>query len=168
MSNISDAELDLLMAEGNIRRLYGRYSDAVWRKDVAAFRDCYAEDAIWKIAGRTLRGRTEIGDFFAMTLVPSLRVMFWSSLQTLDLQGAMATGRTQVTELIKRNDGSARRTLAIYHDRFVRLQAGWRFQFHHYEMQYSGPPDLSGPYLECTDYGPPPAMPSADGPTPVP
>jgi uncharacterized protein (TIGR02246 family) len=163
-----DAQLAFLLAESGIRQLYGRYADAVWRKDIAAFAACFTEDAVWKIAGRTVRGRTEIGSFFEMTLVPSARVMLWPGVPVLDVGDHMATGRTQVTELIKRKDGSARRTLAIYYDRFVEAEGTWRFQWHHFNLYYLGPPDLSGSYIECLEYGPPPTMPAPDDPTSVP
>ena len=168
MTKSDQAQLAFLVAESGIRQLYGRYADAIWRKDITAFSDCFTENAVWKIAGRTVRGRTEIGGFFKMTLVPSERVMMWSGVPVLDVTGNIATGRTQITELIKRKDGSAKRTLAIYFDHFVESDGVWRFQWHHFNLHYLGPPDLSSSYLDCMEYGPPPAMPGPDDPTPVP
>jgi uncharacterized protein (TIGR02246 family) len=168
MTSQTDARLDYLLAESGIRQLYGRYGDAVWRKDVPAFSDCFTADAVWKIAGMTLHGRTEICDTFEATLVPSERVMMWSGITVFALGDGLATGRTPVTELIKRKDGSANRTLAIYYDRFVESDAIWRFQWHHFNLHYLGPPDLSDPTIDCQEYGPPPAMPGPDDPTPVP
>ena len=94
--------------------------------------------------------------------------MMWVGIPLLDISTGTASGRTQVTELIKRKDGSSRRTLAIYYDRFVEVEAVWRFQWHHFNLAYLGPPDLSGRLLGCMEYGPPPAMPGPDDPTPVP
>ena len=42
---------DLVVADCAIRQLHARYIDAVWRKDIDAFVDCFAEDAEWKIGG---------------------------------------------------------------------------------------------------------------------
>lgn len=165
---VDDSRVALLLAESGIRQLYARYADAVWRKDSASFGDCFTEDAVWKIAGRTVTGRADIVSLFEMTLVPSERVMMWVGIPLLDLGRGTASGRTQVTELIKRKDGSARRTLAIYYDRFVEAAAVWRFQWHHFNLAYLGPTNLSAAYLDCADYGPPPAMPGAEDPTPVP
>ena len=163
-----DHRIAFLLAESGIRQLYGRYADAIWRKDSVAFGDCFTDDAVWKIAGRTVTGRADIVSFFEMTLIPSERVMMWVGIPLLDIGDGTASGRTQVTELIKRKDGSSRRTLAIYYDRFIEAGAVWRFQWHHFNLAYLGPPDLSDNYLECMEYGPPPAMPDDDAPTPVP
>jgi ketosteroid isomerase-like protein len=165
---VDDFRLTLLLAESGVRQLYARYADAVWRKDSAAFGDCFAGDAVWKIAGRTVTGRADIVSLFEMTLVPSERVMMWVGIPLLDIGNGTATGRTQVTELIKRKDGSSKRTLAIYYDRFVEAAGVWRFQWHYFNLAYLGGPDLSDSYLDCMDFGPPPGMPGADDPTPVP
>ena len=165
---VDDSRLAVLLAESGIRQLYARYADAIWRKDIVAFGECFTEDAVWKIVGRTVSGRTEITSFFEMSLVPSERVMMWVGIPLLDIDNGAATGRTQVTELIKRKGGSSRRTLAIYYDRFVEAAALWRFAWHHFNLCYLGPTDLSGGYLDWMEYGAPPAMPGADDPTPVP
>ena len=65
---------DVLIADYAIRQLHGRYVDATWRKDAAAFADCFAEDAEWKIAGMHLRGRAEIGATIQQVLLISLGV----------------------------------------------------------------------------------------------
>jgi uncharacterized protein (TIGR02246 family) len=162
-----DNEIDFLLAEAGIRQLYARYADAVWRKDRAAFLECFTGDAVWKIAGRTLEGREAIGDFFEMSTAPSHKVMFWWSNPALEVSGDTATGRLQVTELIKRLDGDAVRTLAIYYERYVKADGAWRLAWHHFNMYYFGPPDLSQEYYDCLEYGPPPGFPGPGDPTPV-
>lgn len=160
--------LAFLLAESGIRQLFGRYADAVWRKDFDAFADCFTEDAVWKIAGNTVRGREAIVGLFAASVEPSEKVMMRVGLPVIDLGEGGVAGRTQVSELIKRKDGSALRTLAVYYDRFVEQDGVWRFQWHHFNLYYLGPPDLSGPYLEVIEYGPPPGFPGPDDPTPTP
>lgn len=160
--------LAFLLAESGIRQLFARYADAVWRKDFETFADCFSQDAVWKIAGRTAQGRAEIVKLFAASVEPSEKVMMRVGLPVIDLGEDGATGRTQVSELIKRKDGSAQRTLAVYYDRFVAQDGVWRFQWHHFNLYYLGPPDLSGPYLDALEYGPPPGFPDPGDPTPVP
>jgi uncharacterized protein (TIGR02246 family) len=167
MADARDAKLNFLIAECGIRQLYGRYADAVWRKDTAAFVDCFAEDAVWKIAGRTVTGRADIGALFEMTLVPSERVMMWVGIPVIELDGATATGRVQVTELLKRKDGSSVRTLALYYERYAEQGGAWRLKHHHFNLYYFGPPDLSESYYGNPEYGPPPGMPGPDDPTTV-
>jgi len=167
MSGEPEAGIEFLLAEAAIRQLYARYADAVWRKDRAAFLECFTEDAVWKIAGRTLEGRNEIGDFFEMSTAPSHKVMFWWSNPALEVTGDTATGRLNVTELVKRLDGEAIRTLAVYYERYAKSGGIWRLSWHHFNMYYFGPPDLSEDYYDCREYGPPPGFPAPDDPTPV-
>lgn len=168
MNSAMDPQLALLWADFGIRCLYGRYSDAVCRMDVATFSDCFTDDAVWKIAGRTLCGRDEICSSFQASLEPSERVIMRVGITVFDLADGGATGRTPVSELVKRKDGSAKRTLATYYDRFVELDGIWRFQWHHFSLHYLGSPDLSDRYLDFQEFGPPPAMPGPEDQTPVP
>jgi uncharacterized protein (TIGR02246 family) len=136
--------------------------------DVSSFSDCFTDDAVWKIAGRNLQGREEICRSFEASLAPSERVIMRVGITVFTLTDNSASGRTPVSELIKRKDGSAKRTLATYYDRFVRTDGIWRFQWHHFSLHYLGPPDLSEPYLDFQEFGPLPAMPGPDDPTPIP
>lgn len=158
---------DFLLAESAIRQLYGHYSDAVWRKDTAEFIDCFTEDATWKIAGKTIRGKKDIRTSFEAFLAQSEKVMMFVGMPVLKVSGKTATGRVQATELLKLKDGSAIRTLGVYYEHFVQQGERWLLHFHHFNMSYYGPPDLSAPYFECLDYGPPPGMPGLDAPTTV-
>jgi uncharacterized protein (TIGR02246 family) len=159
-------ELAFLLAEAGIRQLYARYADAVWRKDRAALTSCFTEDAVWKIAGQTLVGRDAIGTFFEKSVGASQKVMFWSSNPLLEVSGHEATGRLQVTELIKRDEVELR-SLAIYYERYRREAGSWLLSFHHFNMYYLGPPDLSDDYYDCLEYGPPPGFPGPEDPTTV-
>jgi len=168
MTEPANQELAFLLAEAGVRQLYGRYADAVWRKDGAAFGECFTDDAVWKIAGRTMNGREEIVRGFLASLEPSERVMMWLGIPVIEVGDGTATGRVQVTELIKRKNGTSQRTLAYYYERFVETGGRWRIKWHHFNLYYLGPPDLSGDYIECMEYGPPPALAGPDDPTSVP
>lgn len=158
---------DFLRAESGIRQLYGRYCDALWRRDTDAFVDCFTADAVWKIAGRTLRGRAEIGAGFTAFLAQSQKVMMFVGIPVLDVGEGSASGRVQVTELLKLKEGDAIRTLGVYYERFVREGERWRIRHHHFNLYYYGPPDLSADFYDCLEYGPPPGMPGPDAPTTV-
>lgn len=158
---------DWLLADAGVRQLYGLYADALWRKDLDAFGACFAEDAVWKIAGRTIRGRAEIVAMFEAAMANSHKVAMFTGLPVVSVEGGEVTARTQVTEYCKLKDGTAVRTLAIYYDRFVEQDGRWRFQWHHFNMYYYGPPDFSAPYYDCQEFGPPPGFPGPDDPTTV-
>lgn len=158
---------DFLLAESAIRQLHARYIDAVWRQDVDAFVDCFAADAVWKIAGMQIRGRAAVGSRFEKLTANTERTMMFLSTPILEIGQGTATGRTHVTECIKLKDGKAMRTLGIYYDRFVDQGERWRFEWRHFDLHYYGPPDFSAPFYECKEYGPPPGMPGPDDPTTV-
>jgi uncharacterized protein (TIGR02246 family) len=158
---------DYLLAEAGVRRLYGLYADALWRKDFAAFGDCFAEDAVWKIAGHTIQGRGEIIAMLEAAMATAHKVAIFTGPHVVSVEGGEVTARTQVTEYSKLKDGTAIRTLAVYYDRVVEQDGRWRFQWHHFDMSYYGPPDFSAPYYDCADYGPPPGFPGPDAPTTV-
>lgn len=160
--------LAALAADLGIRQLHARYVDAVWRKDLAAFTACFAPEAGWKIAGHHAVGREAIGETFTRLIGPSLRVLMFVGLPCLDFAGATASGRVNITELVKRADGAAMRTLGVYYDRY-RVAEGmalgetpggdWLFTERHWHLFYRGPMDMSAPMLDALEYGPPPAMP---------
>ena len=158
---------DWLTADAGVRRLYGLYADALWRKDPDAFGACFSEDAVWKIAGRTIRGRAQIVAGFEAMTASAHKVAMFTGLPVVSVECGEVTARTQVTEYSKLKDGTAIRTLAVYHDRLVEDGDGWRFAWHHFDMAYYGPPDFSAPYHDCPDHGPPPGFPGPDAPTTV-
>lgn len=159
------AALEFLIAESGIRQLYGRYADAVWRQDSQAFGACFTDNAVWKIAGRRAEGRAEIVALFEASLAANERVMFWSGILGIELCAGGATGRAQVTELIKRKDGQGLRTLGMYYERFAAQDGVWRFAWHHFDLLYYGAPDLSDAIYDAPEYGPPPGLPGPDDPT---
>lgn len=154
-------------AEHGVRQLYALYCDAVRRKDRALFEACFAEDAVWKISGQTIEGRTQCGAFFAKAVALSDLVTFWPGPVALDSADGTITGRLQATELIKRGDGGVR-TLGIYYDRYVEADGRWQFALHHFDMLYFGAADLGDALIEAPDYGPPPGFPPDDAPTSAP
>ncbi|MGO9933700.1 MAG: nuclear transport factor 2 family protein [Steroidobacteraceae bacterium] len=153
---------DFPAADSAIRQLHARYVDAVWRKDFAAFADCFAEDAAWKIAGMHMRGRAQIQSQFAKFIAPSERVLMLLGMPILEVGNGTAIGRILVTEYIKLTDNRAARTIGVYYDRYVDQGDRWRFQSRHWNLYYRGPTDLSAPFYECEEYGPPPGMPDLE------
>lgn len=158
---------EFVVAESAIRQLHARYVDAGWRKDVAAFLDCFAADGEWKIAGQHCRGHAQIADQFEKLVAPYERIVMLLGMPVLEVGQGTAVGRVPVTEILKLTSGDAFRTIGIYYDRFVAQEAGWRYQSRHFDLYYYGPPDFSAPFYDCRDYGPPPGMPEADDPTTV-
>jgi ketosteroid isomerase-like protein len=149
-------------ALAGIQQLQARYIDSVWRRDVAAFGDCFTDDAEWRIAGRVLRGRTECTEFFAESMRRFDRVIMTMQYPVLHVENGRASGRTQVLEQQILKDRAPGFSIAVYYDRFIQQSDRWRFAWHHYQLYYLGPPDMSGRFFPVKDYGAPFAMPERD------
>ena len=156
---------DYVAAESAIRLLHARYVDAVWRKDFAAFGDCFTEDAEWRIAGMVLRGRAQIVAALERLMPNFRRILMTFRTPILEVGQGTASGRTYVTEQSAFKDGRPGSTIGIYYERFVEQGDRWRFHWRLFQLHYMGPADLSGAFFEQADYGPPPAMPGPDAPT---
>jgi uncharacterized protein (TIGR02246 family) len=160
---------DFAAAEAEIRQLYARYADAVWRKDFDAVAHCYTEDAEWRIGGAVVSGRAGIVGHLKMVLAKFERVLV--TLRTpvvavaVAVAGATATSRAYLTEQGAFTDGHAITPVGTYFDRMVRQADRWRFTWRLFQTCYVGPPDLSGAFYENPDFGPPPAMPKLDAMT---
>lgn len=154
-----------LEAEIAIRRLHALCADAVWRKDRVAFAECYANDAVWKIAGLELHGRAAIGQALGNFGAANERVLMVFGAPILTMNEDVLTGRTYAVEHVKLLDGSAVSTIGIYYERFIVRGGRWLFHWRHFDFAYHGPPDLSASFYPSHDYGPPSAMPPADAMT---
>jgi hypothetical protein len=175
---------DFTAAECGIRQLQARYIDAVWRKDLDAFGDCFVEDAEWHvadfedddIAGTTepkvitvvVKGRRNCVQFFGQFFEHFDRILM--TLRTPILQvnaDGTAIGRTYCTEQNARKDKLPFMSMAIYYDRFVQQGDRWRFKWRYFQIQYMGLPDLSGRFFDMPDPGPFPGMPDGSASKPA-
>jgi hypothetical protein len=154
-----------LAVEIGIRRLHALCADAVWRKDRAAFVDCFAIDGEWKVAGMHLCGQDAIGEGFDQFLALNERVLMSFGSPILDIGQGVASGRTYTMEHVKTRDGQGMSSVGIYYERFVEQADEWRFQWRHFDFCYFGPPDLSAPLYAFVDYGRSPALPDRDAVT---
>lgn len=154
---------DFALAEAQIRQLYARYTDAVWRKDVDAFGDCFTEDAQWRIAGNVLQGRSQIVSMIQQVFPRYERILLNFRVPVLQVGDGTANARTLVNELSVR-EGQAFGPIGTYFDRCVQQGECWRFSWRLFQTHYAGPPDLSGQFFDNPDFGAPPAMPPLDAP----
>ena len=97
--------------------------------------------------------------------IRQLHARYIDGMPCLQFSGATASGRVNITELVKRRDGESMRTLGVYYDRYRAAGEGeardgeWLFTERHWHLFYRGPPDLSADMIDAPEYGPPPAMP---------
>lgn len=153
---------DFHIAEAGVRQLHARIVDAVWRKDAAAFGDCFTETAEWRLAGMVLQGRAEIVEAFARLMANCERVLMTFRTPVLEVGDGWARGRTYVTEQNAFKDGKPGSTIGTYWERFEPDGERWRCAWRLFQLHYIGPPDLSGSFFDQPDYGPPPGFPPTD------
>ena len=156
---------DFASVEAAIRQLHARYADAVWRKDLQSFGDCFIEACEWRIGGAVIRGRTAIVEHMRGVFPKFRRILVTFHTPILTVAGATASGRTFLTEQSVLADGRGFAPIGTYFERFVQDGDCWRFAWRLFQTQYAGAPDLSGTFFDNPDFGPPPAMPPLDAPT---
>jgi hypothetical protein len=112
-----------------------------------------------------LRGREEIV-WNLKRLMPNFRrILMTFRTPILEVGEGTASGRTYVTEQSAFVDGRPGMTIGVYYERFVDQGDRWRFSWRLFQLHYMGPGDLSGPFFDNPDFGPPPDMPGFDAPT---
>lgn len=157
---------DFVKAEAGIRQLHARCADAVWRKDAAAFGDCFTKDGEWRIAGMVMKGSDTIAERFSQILAGFDRVLMTFRTPILEVGSGIASGRTYVTEQSAIADGTRALAISTYYERFVEEGDRWLFSWRLFQLHYMGPADLTGTWFDNVDYGPPPSMPAFDAMSP--
>jgi hypothetical protein len=134
-------------AEQLIGDLVHRYADAVTRRDVPRWADCWTEDACWELrADRVARGRAAIVDQLERALA-TLEGVVQSVLHgSVRVEGGKATGRWSLSEHYRRVGGEAGLLLFAYDDTYLEREGRWLFGGRTLVPSYVGPPDLSGTF----------------------
>lgn len=110
-----------------IRELIDAYSDAVFRRDAAAWGDTWAEDAVWEVAGERREGRAAIVALWqALMANYPFAAMYWSG-GGVSVEGVNASGRWYALEILKQADGADAFVCGCYEDEYVRTDGAWRF-----------------------------------------
>src|SRR6266699_6337374 len=129
-----------------IEALLGEFTDAAMMRDRARLASLFTHDGVLRMPNipAELVGREEIRagiqrlqgqwEFFVQTTHPG----------TIQLDGDTATGRAYIQELARTRDGRQGLNYAIYHDRYQRTPAGWKFAERVYEVRYLDTSPLAG------------------------
>ena len=134
-----------------IDALRGEFTDALMARDYDRFASLFTPDGVWRIPylDVELVGRQEIRaaverlqglwDYFAQTVRPG----------TIQLDGDHAVGRAYVEEFGHMHDGSSQLNYSLYHDRYQRTPAGWKFAERVYQVRYLDTTALAGSALRA-------------------
>lgn len=130
--------IERLEAESAIRRLIGRYADAVNRRDADAAGALFAADAEIAIADfPPLAGAEAIRAGLAETLARHAFLRMQCDAALIDIDGDSGQARIGVIEASLREVGGPLSLIfGFYEDSYCRDQHGWRFQTRRYSLQY--------------------------------
>jgi uncharacterized protein (TIGR02246 family) len=110
-----------------IRELIDSYSDAVIRRDAAAWAATWTEDAVWRVRGGEAVGRAAIVERWTQAMAGFDSVWFAAFAGSIAIAGDEARLVTHTLEHLVPTGGNGRLQSGIYEDRAVRTGAGWRF-----------------------------------------
>jgi hypothetical protein len=140
------------MRRDAIEDLVHRYADAVVRRDPEQWSSTWSTDAVWELGkGRRVEGREAILGLWNSAMDGFRAVVQNVVNGTVDLDDAAGTGtgRWYIIEHWHRADDSRGILLAYYDDRYVHVDGDWLFASRELVVQYGGPPDLSGNFLNA-------------------
>ncbi|MEU0869286.1 nuclear transport factor 2 family protein [Nocardia brasiliensis] len=129
-----------------IAALGAEFSDAVMMRDPDRLLTLFTDDAVLRIpdAEIELTGRAELQH--ALPRMQEAWEYFVQHTHTgvIELDGDTASGRAYIHELGRLRSGSTHSNYAIYHDRYRRTAAGWKFTERVYEIRYLDNSPLPG------------------------
>ncbi|HEX9260453.1 MAG TPA: nuclear transport factor 2 family protein [Acidimicrobiales bacterium] len=123
-------DIERVSDELAIRNLVATYSDGISMRDPDIWGSVWADEgARWVLGSQVFEGADEIVSFWVRAVEAYAWLVQVANSGVVFLDGSdVATGRFIISEHGMTSDGTHRRLLAIYHDRYVRTTAGWRIQ----------------------------------------
>lgn len=135
-----------------INDLVHTYADAVVHCNAEQWAATWAGDAVWDLGGgRRVEGRESIVQLWTAAMGGFKAVIqnVVNGAAQLDLAGGTGSGRWYISEHWHRVDDSRGILLAYYDDTYVYVDDTWRFASRELVIQYRGPSDLSGTFLNA-------------------
>jgi uncharacterized protein (TIGR02246 family) len=127
---VSDARLQRLLAEAEIRDLLLAFANGLDDKDWAAYASTFTEDGVFEILGQRRVGRAEIAAGPERDLTSFDRTQHFSTNHLIAVDGDAATTRSYLLGVhLPRADQPAVHTDigGCYHCTCLRTDEGWRF-----------------------------------------
>lgn len=110
-----------------IRELIDSYGDAVARRDGDAWSACWDTDAVWRIGGREICGRSAILSTWIGAMASYSDLVFLAFPGAITVEGDQASVRTHTYEHLIPVNGESRIQAGVYEDRVVRRDGRWYF-----------------------------------------
>lgn len=118
-----------------IRERIEAYNDAVFRRDAEDWAACWAEDAVWEVAGQRAEGRAAIKALWLKLMAGFEAVGMYVNHGAVAVEGDAATSRSYMLEVMKEVGGTERLVVGRYDDHLRRDPDGaWRFTSRAYSV----------------------------------
>lgn len=117
-----------------IRDLIDSYSDAVFRRDEAAWAASWSEDCRWDLGGMSVEGKAQVVAMWRQAMSQFSFVAFFASPGEIKVNGARASARVYTSEILVGADGKTRHVLGRYDDELVKISERWVFARRVYQM----------------------------------
>lgn len=118
-----------------IRELVESYNDAVFRHDAVLWRDHWADDGEWHIAGQVVNGQAAIVALWSELMAGFALAAMYATGGGLTVAGDHATGRWYMLELLQPRTGAGLTYVSCYDDDYTRSADGlWRFARRRYTL----------------------------------
>jgi len=145
--SMDESAIQAVADELEIRKLVARYADAVSHPNVDAWVDTWAADGRWLIGGQTAEGHDSLRTTWLTLMGFFERVVQLPQDGLLELAGDAGTGRWSMIEIGRNVNGDPVFTIGQYDDVYRRTAEGWKFAERSFGFSYTGPPDLTGPWI---------------------
>lgn len=123
----ADPHVRALLDREEIRELVIRYAHGVWRKDVAAVADLFADDGVMDTGnGEPIRGRHAVRATYERTFATDDFFPFVHN-HVVAIDGDSARGSCDL-DLRAVINGERMSGFGSYHDSYIRTPDGWKFQ----------------------------------------
>jgi uncharacterized protein (TIGR02246 family) len=137
---VSDARLQRLLAEAEIRDLLLAFANGLDDKDWAAYASTFTEDGVFEILGQRRVGRAEIAAGPERDLTSFDRTQHFSTNHLIAVDGDAATARSYLlgVHLPRADQPDVHTDIGgCYHCTCLRTDEGWRFTHVRLEVWWS-------------------------------
>ena len=111
----------------SIRERIDSYSDAVFRRDAEAWIANWSDEAVWRISGSELRGRSQIKSAWIAAMDAFAVVGFFATPGAIRVEGGRAIARVYAQEILVDHNGKVLKIIGVYDDQLVKSAASWLF-----------------------------------------
>ena len=144
-------------AHAAILDLLNRYTDAVNHRDWAELKNVFAEDGVWDMGGAVagamamrFEGSERLCEGIAAAISSTELCVQSNHAPVIVVEGARATARSAIQEIVRPKGGGGMMILGAYHDDIVLCDDGeWRFQERRFRITYVDMSPLTGNLIQA-------------------